>query len=1493
LGATTRGTKDASGQAVAVVVTRPLSTDATQQTAFLTAQAASMSTIVARKNPAAIITHVASLSSAMLPPCHAVKCGLHGTCDESTGACVCKAGWEGQLCAVVSAVNGEWSAWGAWSPCSASCGGGVRQRTRRCVGQAGAGAACGLPTEAIQTETCGSTACTGVVAGGWSAWSEWGECDAQCPDDVGGLFPGEQTRSRSCTNPPPSASPVGLPCVGLADETRLCNVEQCPWPPKDCPGTVRNAVTGAVEVECFGRGTCVHTPVGQECADAFDDCDAVCVCAEGYAGPGCSLGASAYADYVTLVGDMVAAAGLAVDLVDRHPAALTAAGNLLADVASHSASMPDDALIDLASMVAAQAALARGPATAAQGGGGVEAVLGGSIGGTANAAMGLTDEAATSLVSALSNIASNTVEARVRACAGAEPACDTELPAALSLSIASAADAVVDALLSDMTISEAARSVSSGQLIVTVHRQDPNEGLRPVALPTGGSISFPAQLSARLANEGTGEDDTLQNLAPGDVSVGVDIRVVAWLRGRTDLRFEPDVTVGTSLQPAFVSGVLDASLSRPASSSRRRLDEAEPIVVANLTKPIVFTLPLRQTLLAARAREGGSGSDTRVDDEPKCTYYDDEANAWSNQGTVSLGTSDNDQQPGGRLLVCGTRHLTAFGSVSAVDPATLNIPTPFLSLGELQRALDPSNVLIVVVVAALIGCGCGMWSYLGERERRRRHEIRAARRAKFLMTGTVEPGNDIDDIDVQLDEAGKAVRTAGKMGNIVDLAINGSLSLKARMNQSFKTPALLRGIVVDEKSARAKKSWWRTLLVAYGRRLRRTHQWIATIAPPTDDLIRYSRPQRVLVLLAGCFTALTVNAVFFGKSGSSVDARLLVGVIAGLCKVPTDMIFPRMFKSMNSLKSSTVDVKVAIHRAHKKELQLGMSQKGKLVRVPTAENAPKNGWFSSSVLGTSDGGRSEAPSPAAVVDVAAGSPAPAKAAVSSRPAIKARVKPRQPAAHEEKDMFLEDADMGDLVSRLYMAASAERVEPDDDDDFGSAASRDNGSALKLDGGLRPARAVTPTNPTPKSTPGSVRPDSDALGYAPVRTNGLRVANRAMAKPAASKLSPTPEDAVMRLPVMRSGALGWARGVRKPPRSSLLIVGIAPNIALAASAVFSLLSGLVSFTLTAYGKATGVFLLSSSVVLTALAVAGLALSLAYRPRLAMVVGLCGVFAFGGASGLLAAMVSGKDSRGEGMWEAEWESMYRDERATVRRALAVTQDEHACCGFFAPGDRQVESALCGADSTIEVGCVGVVGDLMTESTFILLGVTWGALLIGFVAVAWKAVAALRAPLPPYADVLQLAPPGSHMRAKQQMCAVKIQAIVRGGMSRTAFVRAVEMDQWEWMSGRRRMGLSLVYGVVLGYTLFLAWVNLVFGIKFTSSQMDSWLYSCGVSLALDIIFTKPIAIFVRTVAMLLAHHTRVKTKEAVLEVRRYAGFASLKGVVPGATPRAAAIF
>ncbi|XP_041349174.1 SCO-spondin-like [Gigantopelta aegis] len=110
--------------------------------------------------------------------------------------------------------------YGRWGPCSSSCGGGLKFRTKyvRCSSSCG-----GARTTTQESRKCNTGCCP--VNGGWSStrYGSFGTCSVSC----GG---GSQTRtaSRLCTNPRPSCR--GHVCSGSASwtETRRCNSQCCP-----------------------------------------------------------------------------------------------------------------------------------------------------------------------------------------------------------------------------------------------------------------------------------------------------------------------------------------------------------------------------------------------------------------------------------------------------------------------------------------------------------------------------------------------------------------------------------------------------------------------------------------------------------------------------------------------------------------------------------------------------------------------------------------------------------------------------------------------------------------------------------------------------------------------------------------------------------------------------------------------------------------------------------------------------------------------------------------------------------------------------------------------------------------------------------------------------------------------------------------------------------------------------------------------------------------
>ncbi|XP_062621236.1 A disintegrin and metalloproteinase with thrombospondin motifs adt-1-like isoform X2 [Saccostrea cucullata] len=125
--------------------------------------------------------------------------------------------YETEPCVTVCAVDGGWSAWGAWNKCSVTCGGGVESRTRNCSNPPPANGGNQCTGDSSEARTCNTGDC--AVDGGWSDWMAWSTCMTSCGDGV-------QSRARFCTKPAPSHG--GRDCAGSQYEMKNCNTGPCP-----------------------------------------------------------------------------------------------------------------------------------------------------------------------------------------------------------------------------------------------------------------------------------------------------------------------------------------------------------------------------------------------------------------------------------------------------------------------------------------------------------------------------------------------------------------------------------------------------------------------------------------------------------------------------------------------------------------------------------------------------------------------------------------------------------------------------------------------------------------------------------------------------------------------------------------------------------------------------------------------------------------------------------------------------------------------------------------------------------------------------------------------------------------------------------------------------------------------------------------------------------------------------------------------------------------
>jgi len=178
--------------------------------------------------------------------CHEKPCAIHGgwTRWEEWGACskVCGGGKQvrarqcsnptrrhgGNKCAGKGGetrdcnkdacpIDGGWTQWSMWSPCTVTCGGGRTYRGRNCTKPSPQFGGDRCPGAPIGAKQCGTIECP--INGGWSGYSAYGACSKSC----GG---GVMASVRHCTHPTPRYN--GRPCGEDRVKTKACNPQRCP-----------------------------------------------------------------------------------------------------------------------------------------------------------------------------------------------------------------------------------------------------------------------------------------------------------------------------------------------------------------------------------------------------------------------------------------------------------------------------------------------------------------------------------------------------------------------------------------------------------------------------------------------------------------------------------------------------------------------------------------------------------------------------------------------------------------------------------------------------------------------------------------------------------------------------------------------------------------------------------------------------------------------------------------------------------------------------------------------------------------------------------------------------------------------------------------------------------------------------------------------------------------------------------------------------------------
>lgn len=171
-------------------------------------------------------------------------------------------------CAETACRDGAWGEWQEWSPCSASCTGGLRYRHRRMEHEANE---CGRPAEGLSRDVapCNQNVpCAGDVNCQFDSWTQWSACTRTCD--------GIKRRSRRIAV---HGRGRGEWCVGATKETSPCAPSPGAPAPIACqPVHARDCIIsqwsswGQCDVTCGGGQSMRERSVDQEARGGGTPC---------------------------------------------------------------------------------------------------------------------------------------------------------------------------------------------------------------------------------------------------------------------------------------------------------------------------------------------------------------------------------------------------------------------------------------------------------------------------------------------------------------------------------------------------------------------------------------------------------------------------------------------------------------------------------------------------------------------------------------------------------------------------------------------------------------------------------------------------------------------------------------------------------------------------------------------------------------------------------------------------------------------------------------------------------------------------------------------------------------------------------------------------------------------------------------------------------------------------------------------------------------------
>ncbi|CAM9387820.1 unnamed protein product [Ectocarpus sp. 12 AP-2014] len=327
----------------------------------------------------------------------------------------------------------------------------------------------------------------------------------------------------------------------------------------------------------------------------------------------------------------------------------------------------------------------------------------------------------------------------------------------------------------------------------------------------------------------------------------------------------------------------------------------------DLSFPVKFSLPT-EVVLPRSAPDGVT---------PTCVYWSESSNEWKVDGVV-LGYSAVEVD-GTSSTTCWTFHLSPFGIAeeqsTSIQWITANQLTDTNVLRQYWAESWPAIVFLgLVVVLFLAPSALLHWKDI---EGGVHNEYLAILRYSYLDRGRCS--REDQPVQSRIREKAREAHKNVNNSNQLDSGYLQIHTIAASKRRDHLTTAAVSSIFMNHA--------WR-------------HLWVS----PTEHFKKtlLTRSQHLVIILADWMSAVTLQAIFYGKSQFSIREKAEMTAVTALFMIPTALVFPAMMRLANTPPSSETLTRVRKHKtAHKRQPQGGskqlMSQHDRLVKTQREE----------------------------------------------------------------------------------------------------------------------------------------------------------------------------------------------------------------------------------------------------------------------------------------------------------------------------------------------------------------------------------------------------------------------------------------------------------------------------------------------------------------------------------------------------------------------------